>query len=1046
LFYGYGRIILNKKKEKRTSMESAQLNIYKKIIPTYQPLGYERYPVFHTFAGRRCYPYPFCDRISSHKTKISYTMIALENNYLKVEICPDLGGRIYSAFYKPAKQHMFFRNSVVKPGLIGINGAWIMSGVEFNCPAYGHSPVGLMPVSHESGKDEDGAAWVRVGFNDRYFGLRWSVTYTLAPDSSAIDVTYFIHNPTPLEKPFYLWSNAAIKAHPASRLYMPGNFVRDQSFFIYRYPHENGRRFDRFDDYPVDTDCYGLDIKNECFGYYDPHAGFGIVHWSPADHLKGKKFFTWGNKSLNRSWSRRLTDNGHYYYEIQAGRLETQNDFEFIGPYQTFTFNARWYPVNNLGGLTGAGSDTAYFYSNNKMRFLSCREYKGLKLEYRTSRRTGYSTLDLHPGRVRQIENKYKGSDLLEVKLSKGTLNLFKWKKLNAQRKRIKLPYRSSRYFAEPASASEWVKSGIEWELMDNPDQAETCFKKGGSRYPDNLELKLCLCRRWIVRGYHTKTRDYLRKILNRNPENKKACWYMSILYLAGEKDKQASCYLRKLIEDQKYGIPALVELTRTLIRKKQYHEAAELLSSIKYSKNVSIDNIKRYLSRATGKALRCSRSPDISLFQYAEQYASDIIGEEELIAVFGSNLQNYLDIASDYMKLGAWHEGLKIIRASNRINPLIEESYAEAWCYQAYLYLKIKDPGRSCEAMKRGESCRLDFAFPYRPDTLKILKLLCNKYPAASRLFYLLGNLLAGQGRVKEALANWEKSRHLGLKYSVLERNLGWAYHILKRSSPDSASCYNRAVRLDRDSLRLYLERDASLSNVKKFDFAYRYLNKVPGHIRTKGAIRAKKAIHLLRKGNYKKVITLLRNGKYDITEWRLDILEIYLYATLALAIQLNKEGKTEKATRVIYRHYPDIPESFRLEDETPVSNSPAYYILLLLGKKKDWQGRSIGHAIKKAPLYFEVYQDPKCYYTFARCLELTGEKARARKIYLNMESFAKRCTVNYPQLKPWWDVLLGLACKGLGKKGEAGKILRTFIKHSADPHPFIAFELENL
>ncbi|MEE1025940.1 MAG: DUF5107 domain-containing protein [Acutalibacteraceae bacterium] len=43
-----------------------------------------------------------------------YTAVVLENEYLKIEILPEIGGRIYSAFDKTTGYDFFYKHHVIK--------------------------------------------------------------------------------------------------------------------------------------------------------------------------------------------------------------------------------------------------------------------------------------------------------------------------------------------------------------------------------------------------------------------------------------------------------------------------------------------------------------------------------------------------------------------------------------------------------------------------------------------------------------------------------------------------------------------------------------------------------------------------------------------------------------------------------------------------------------------------------------------------------------------------------------------------------------------
>jgi len=131
---------------------SAQVRVYEgqETIPTYQLGPNEPSPVFYTGRGVQgaaghMYPYPAQIRLGEEKSDVVYDMVYLENEYIKVTIAPDLGGKLFSAIDKTNGHEIFHRNSTVKPDLIGTLGAWISGGVEW-CFPHHHRTSTFIPA------------------------------------------------------------------------------------------------------------------------------------------------------------------------------------------------------------------------------------------------------------------------------------------------------------------------------------------------------------------------------------------------------------------------------------------------------------------------------------------------------------------------------------------------------------------------------------------------------------------------------------------------------------------------------------------------------------------------------------------------------------------------------------------------------------------------------------------------------------------------------------------------------------------------------------
>ena len=138
------------------------------VIPTYEVGTPEKAPLFlekRVYQGSSgvVYPYPVIESISNEKTPHTYHAVFLENEYIKVMVLPELGGRIQMAYDKIRQRHFIYYNQVVKPALVGLAGPWISGGIEFNWPQH-HRPSTFMPVDCTIEDNADGS--VRVADTD----------------------------------------------------------------------------------------------------------------------------------------------------------------------------------------------------------------------------------------------------------------------------------------------------------------------------------------------------------------------------------------------------------------------------------------------------------------------------------------------------------------------------------------------------------------------------------------------------------------------------------------------------------------------------------------------------------------------------------------------------------------------------------------------------------------------------------------------------------------------------------------------------------------
>ena len=141
------------------------------VIPTYPTMPADRNPMFlekrvYQGSSGRVYPNPFTDRISDERVDRTWQAVHLENDYIRLMILPELGGRIHVGQDKTNDYDFFYRNNVIKPALVGLLGPWISGGVEFNWPQH-HRPATFLPVDWAIEEEADGARTVWLATTTR---------------------------------------------------------------------------------------------------------------------------------------------------------------------------------------------------------------------------------------------------------------------------------------------------------------------------------------------------------------------------------------------------------------------------------------------------------------------------------------------------------------------------------------------------------------------------------------------------------------------------------------------------------------------------------------------------------------------------------------------------------------------------------------------------------------------------------------------------------------------------------------------------------------
>ena len=355
------------------------------IIDTYMPTEPSQFPEFFDYrvyqgSSGRVYPLPFHERISQTKEPHAWQAVHLENEWVRLVILPELGGRIYIGYDKSADYDFFYRNNVIKPALVGLAGPWLSGGVEFNWPQH-HRPATFLPTDWSIEQEEDGSVTVWCSDHDPFTRMKGMHGIRLSPHSSVVEARVRLYNRTQTTQTFLWWANVAAAVNDDYQSFFPTdvNFVADHArraitsfpqvdgdYYGVDYParvtpeRPDGDRLDWYRNIPVPTSYMVLSTEDDFFGGYDHGRQAGFVHVADRAIAPGKKQWTWGNDEFGWAWDRNLTDGDGPYVELMAGVFtDNQPDFTFIAPGETKTFSQYWYPFREIGPVHQANREAA---------------------------------------------------------------------------------------------------------------------------------------------------------------------------------------------------------------------------------------------------------------------------------------------------------------------------------------------------------------------------------------------------------------------------------------------------------------------------------------------------------------------------------------------------------------------------------------------------------------------------------------------------------------------------------------------------------------
>ena len=778
--------------------------------PEKNPMFFER-RVYQGSCGK-VYPVPFIDKVMDEPFMKEYDSVTLENDYTRVVLLPELGGRIYIGQDKTnADYDFFYRNDVIKPALVGLAGPWLSGGVEFNWPQH-HRPATFMPTEVSIEREDDGSVTVWMTDHDPLSRLEGAHGIRLRPDSAAVELRARLYNRTPFTQTFLWWANVAAKVHDQYESFFPPdvNYVADHALrATTTFPESNGKYYGVdyparasepsnhqtvkpsnlcwYKNIPVPTSYMVCATEYDFFGGYDHAAHGGFVHVADRHIAPGKKQWTWGNHPFGYAWDRELTDDSGPYVELMAGvYTDNQPDFSYLLPYETKTFSQYWWPYKNLGSVQNANTLLAVRLKDGKAGVAACENIDDAEilLDGRVALRR-----DLKIGEPVELATdatsivvRSKGKTLIEYSMN---------------RKPAEQPINQA--WAEPgdvpprdvateppapadiASADELFITAEHLDQYRHPTRMpEAYLDELLRRDPDDSRANTLYGKRLIARGLLEDAEAHLVRAVRRqtrrhpNPYTGEALYYLGLArQYQGKLDSAYPCFYKATwnyeFRSAGYYRLATIDVQRGDWAKAREHAAESLVTDARNE-----------------KAKMLAHSID------GRTAAHGIDGR----TVFGqSNPDLALDAAYDLAEMGMTAKAIDLLKAAA---PTTMNRYALAYLAKDKMLLAAA-----------AESSP-DYFFPSRLEDYRALR-WCDEASdfKDAKVAYALGNWCYDRKLHEDALAYWERATKLDPSFPTAWRNLGVALWNVRRDGDGARSAYLKAIGDDPSDARLVAEYD---------------------------------------------------------------------------------------------------------------------------------------------------------------------------------------------------------------------------------------------
>ena len=815
----------------------AEIWVEQIMLPTYGVGKADKNPMFlekrvYQGSSGKVYPLPVVDKILDEKVDTPYTAVWLENDYIRVMVLPELGGRIQRAYDKTNGYDFVYYNEVIKPALVGLVGPWISGGIEFNWPQH-HRPTTYAPTDWRVTENADGSKSVELSEVDQMYGTKGKMTFTVYPGKAYIEIRGQLYNRTNLPQTFLWWANPAVPVNDNTQSVFPPDVCavydhgkRDVSTFpiatgVY-YKHDYGAGVDisRYRNIPVPTSYMCAHSDYNFVGGYDYGVDAGILHIADHHVSPGKKQWTWGCGDFGQAWDRNLTDENGPYIELMTGMFcDNQPDFTWLKPFEEKTFTQYFMPYKAAGYVKNASTEAVLN--------LECREgkaeitvyatgvYKDARVVLTASGRVIlYRTLTLSPVDVLRdsVATDAPETELvLSVYDAQGRLML-DYAPQPRKIEKIPDPAPAAKQPKEILTNEELYLTGLHIEqyrhatYLPDPYYLEALKRDPGDIRVNNAYGTLLL-RRGLFAGAEEHFRTAIARMTERNPNpyDSEAYVNLGLALLYQERDDEAYDAFYKATwtaAEQETGFYylAAIDCRRGDLRLALEHIDRSL---VRNCHNLKARALRGMILDALGRRDEAARwyaqNLELDAFDYVSRIESgDVQGA---LSLMGGRASSYIECAIDCAEAGFYRKAVAVLDLCPAAGPMVA-------------YHKARYAARYDEALSRAalaDAAQRDslYCFPNRLEDIPVLEYALEHSPEDAKAPYYLGCLWYDKRQYDRATAMWERSAALDPAFPTVWRNLSLAYYNKQGDAAKARACMERAYALDSGDARVLLELD---------------------------------------------------------------------------------------------------------------------------------------------------------------------------------------------------------------------------------------------
>jgi tetratricopeptide (TPR) repeat protein len=898
-------------------------------------------------AQGRVYPYPIYESLSDTRVMKDYDLVFLENEFIRIDILPEIGGRLFGALDKTNGYDFIYRQHVIKPALIGMLGAWISGGIEWNFPHH-HRATAYMPVDYTMVENPDGSATLWIGELEIRHRMKFMLGLTVYPGKSYFEVTFRPFNRTPFAHSFLYFANTGVHTNEQYQVLFPpatqfGTYHGKNQFVQWPIAHEVYNRVDYTEgvdiswwkNHPEWTSIFCWNYEDDFVGGYDHGKEAGILCLSNHHIGPGKKFWTWSTGPRGQMWDVALTETDGPELEIMVGGYsDNQPDYSWMQPYESKYLKQYLYPVRELKSIKNANLEAAVNLERTAadrvlLAFNTTSTREDAKITLLTGDRILYEKeIDIDPSRPFsqeiRITETIRDTELKASLFSSAGDELVSYQPVKLEKKPLPDVAVPPKPPAGIETVEELYMTGLRLEQFYNPSfKPEPYYREALIRDPSNYRVNTAYGLLYLRKGLYESAEEHFEAAVNRitgnhtKPRDGEAYYYLGLCQQYMGKHEEAYKNLYQATWSHAFHAAAYFQLAQLDCLEGNYETALGHLDrslTTNYT-NTRARGLKSTVLRNLGNTERAlvisqatQKNDPLDILSGFETYlCHEALGNSkeaghslELINNrFFDYVQTYLELSLEYANAGFWKDAVKALTAKGTSLSEEKREYPLVDYYLGYYHQQMGDFEQAREHYRRASGKDPDYCFPFRLESIQVLEGAIKTDPEDAKARYYLGNLLF-EIQPERAISLWEEASELEQAFPTLYRNLGWACYKIRQDIPGAIRHYEKAVAMDPRDQRLLFEldlvyADGRISPEKRLKILQDHHQAIADN--NVADALAREVMLLVQLGRYDEALDVANNNYFRQWEGVSKAYSSYIDAHLLRGWEQTREGNHERA-----------------------------------------------------------------------------------------------------------------------------------------------------